>query len=187
VWDQLIPAIKPRRILEIGSYEGASACYLIEKVGKLHALEIHCVDSWGGGEEHQARGVDMVAVEARFDGNIELAKGAALHPVEVIKLKDRSDLALSKLLSSGKRNFYDFVYIDGSHQAPDVLCDAVLAFRLLKVGGYLVFDDYLWAAPNKDLVNSPKFAIDSFTNTYSKKIRLVTAPIAQVYVQKMSD
>jgi hypothetical protein len=26
VWDQLIPQIKPRRILEVGSYEGQSTC-----------------------------------------------------------------------------------------------------------------------------------------------------------------
>ena len=27
-WDRLIPGIKPNKILEIGSYEGASTCYL---------------------------------------------------------------------------------------------------------------------------------------------------------------
>ena len=31
VWDQLIPKINPSKILEIGSYEGASTCYLIQK------------------------------------------------------------------------------------------------------------------------------------------------------------
>jgi hypothetical protein len=34
-WDQLIPQLKPKRILEIGSYEGASTCYLIDKLGRL--------------------------------------------------------------------------------------------------------------------------------------------------------
>ena len=31
IWDQLLPQIKPTKILEIGSYEGRSTCYLIEK------------------------------------------------------------------------------------------------------------------------------------------------------------
>jgi len=32
VWDEIMPQILPKRILEIGSYEGASACYLIDTV-----------------------------------------------------------------------------------------------------------------------------------------------------------
>ncbi|MDQ0041819.1 hypothetical protein [Variovorax boronicumulans] len=27
VWEELVPQIQPQRMLEIGSYEGASACY----------------------------------------------------------------------------------------------------------------------------------------------------------------
>ena len=38
----------------------------------------------------------------------------------------------------------DFIYVDGSHQAHDVLCDAILSFKLLRVGGIVCFDDYLW-------------------------------------------
>jgi hypothetical protein len=33
---------------------------------------------------------------------------------------------------------------DGSHRARDVLEDAVLSWPLLKVGGIMLFDDYLW-------------------------------------------
>ncbi len=39
---------------------------------------------------------------------------------------------------------YDFVYVDGSHRASDVLTDAVLAWPLLKAGGLLIFDDDGW-------------------------------------------
>ena len=45
-WDRLIPNLKPSKILEIGSYEGASACYLIQKLGREKSIEIHCIDSW---------------------------------------------------------------------------------------------------------------------------------------------
>jgi len=27
-WDRIVPIINPKKILEIGSYEGAAACYL---------------------------------------------------------------------------------------------------------------------------------------------------------------
>lgn len=39
---------------------------------------------------------------------------------------------------------YDFIYVDGSHLAPDVLTDAVLSWRLLKPGSIMIFDDFLW-------------------------------------------
>lgn len=53
-WDQLIPQLKPKRILEIGSYEGASTCYLIDKLAPQEGqIEIHCIDTWEGGLENQ--------------------------------------------------------------------------------------------------------------------------------------
>jgi hypothetical protein len=39
-------------------------------------------------------------------------------------------------------NFYDFVYIDGSHLASDVLEDAVLSWAVVQVGDMIIFDDY---------------------------------------------
>ena len=32
IWDKILPQLGPKRILEIGSYEGRSACFLIEKL-----------------------------------------------------------------------------------------------------------------------------------------------------------
>ncbi len=48
--------VSPRRVLEVGSYEGASACYLIDRLAVRHELELHCVDHWRGGIEHQSGG-----------------------------------------------------------------------------------------------------------------------------------
>lgn len=190
VWEQLIPQIRPQKILEIGSFEGASACYLIDKLGPEYPLEIHCVDSWEGSIEHQARGVDMNSTERRFQDNLRLAVAAAPNPVDLVIHKAYSDSALAKLLASGKAGYFDFVYVDGSHQAPDVLYDAVVSFKLLRIGGTMAFDDYLWSDPSaagKDPVRMPKPAIDAFVNLNIRKLRLLNAPSMQVYVQKISD
>ena len=53
VWDSLIPKINPTRILEIGAFEGKSACYLIDMLAQKKQIELHCVDTWEGGVEHQ--------------------------------------------------------------------------------------------------------------------------------------
>ena len=118
VWDSLIPQLNPTRILEIGSYEGASACYLIEKLAASKEIEIHCVDTWEGGLEHNKLG--MSDVEKRFHHNTKIAIGKIENNVELNLHKEFSDVALSKLISEGKQGYFDFIYVDGSHQAPDV-------------------------------------------------------------------
>jgi len=70
-----------------------------------------------------------------------------------------------------KKNFenemFDFIYIDGSHTAYDVLQDAILAHPLLKKGGLVIFDDFGWKDPtNLHPTNSPELGITCFYNTY---------------------
>ena len=193
VWDSLIPQINPTRILEIGSYEGASACYLIEKLAAYKDIELHCVDTWEGGVEHKAGGMAeayMPDVEKRFHSNIKMAISKVENAVQLVLHKGVSDLALSKLIAEGKLGYFDFIYIDGSHQAPDVLCDALLSFRLLRNNGVMAFDDYLWQEQlpyGTDPIRCPKLAIDAFTNIYCRKIKVLGAPLYKLYVQKISD
>jgi len=193
-WSKLIPRIAPKSILEIGSYEGASTCFLIDALAPQQALNIHCIDSWAGGEEHQSDGrfaTDMQSVEARFKANVGLAiKRHKTSNVSVVVHKKRSDAALAALIAEGRTGYFDFAYIDGSHQAPDVLFDAVAVFQLLKVGGMMVFDDYLWVerdAQHMNPVQSPKIAIDAFTNIYCRKLRVRSAPLRQLFVEKIAD
>ena len=37
-----------------------------------------------------------------------------------------------ELLTQGYENYFDFIYVDGSHEATDVLFDALLAHRLVR-------------------------------------------------------
>jgi predicted O-methyltransferase YrrM len=144
IWEELIPSIKPKKILEIGVYEGASICFLIQKLGNDFPLEVCLIDTWKGGIEHK-HSIDMKKVENVFKQNIQIVCEGVSNKVKLDVMKSKSDIALSKLLAGGKSEHYDFIYIDGSHFASDVLVDAVLAFKLLKVGGFMVFDDYLWS------------------------------------------
>jgi predicted O-methyltransferase YrrM len=186
-WDLLIPQLNPTTILEIGSFEGASACFLLERLAPK-PIELHCVDTWTG--TWSDRSFDMLLVEQRFHHNIQLARNTYNTASNYIIHKGRSDEVLPKLLSDDRKEYFDFIYIDGSHQAPDILFDAVLSFQLLKKGGVIAFDDYLWSEspPNEtNLVHCPKIAIDTFTNIYCQKIQILMAPLYQLYVQKLSD
>lgn len=191
IWDQILPQLNPTNILEIGSYEGASTCYLIDALSQRKSVEIHCVDTWEGGIEHLSGdfAADMSAVEQRFLHNTHISSTKAAHPVTLIRHKGRSDVELARLLADHRQDYFDFIYIDGSHQAPDVLCDAILSFRLLRINGIIAFDDYLWAErlpSGIDPIRCPKPAIDAFTNVYCRKLRIIPAPLYQLYVQKLS-
>jgi predicted O-methyltransferase YrrM len=188
VWTQLIARHKPERMLEIGSYEGRAACFLIESCAAERPIELHCVDTWAGGVEHDVGA--MPAVEARFERNIDRARAKVPHPVDFHKHKSLSAPALIQLLADGGGERFDLVYVDGSHQACDVLADAVLAFMLLRVGGLLIFDDYLWSMEpqgRQNFFNMPKPAIDAFVNLHQRKLAVIGAPLYQLYARKTAS
>lgn len=181
-WNLLFNQYKPKKILEIGSFEGRSTCYMLQNIVDDLDSEIVCIDTWGGGEEHVHE--NMLSVEQRFDSNIEIARVGRATLIK--KLKMESFEALSELVVNGYGNSFDLVYVDGSHQAPDVLSDLIFSYRLLKVGGILICDDYVWRHPD-GIIHEPKLAIDSFSNIYRDKIApFVDLPLRQIYFCKTS-
>lgn len=174
LWEQLIPMLPAhKKFLEIGSYEGRSMAWIVE-----HMLgdsgELVCIDTWEGGEEHD----DVSGVEARFDHNREVAMRAKgwdvedqFGPKSVAKLKGTSVAKLAELIAEGDGGF-DFIYIDGSHIAKDVLTDACMAWPLLNPLGIMVFDDYTWGE-TRDILHRPKLAVDSFVNIFAEELEVI--------------
>jgi predicted O-methyltransferase YrrM len=78
--------------------------------------------------------------------------------------------ALQNLISMNQK--FDFIYIDGCHEAINVLEDAVLSFKMLKQNGIMIFDDYNWIN-NKEFHEIPRMGINSFMTTYSHYIKIV--------------
>lgn len=70
-------------------------------------------------------------------------------------------------------NSSSFAIVDGSHQAADVLEDAVLSWRLLKSGGVMIFDDYAWTGQghaNCAETDKPRIAVNAFIDVYRPEI-----------------
>ncbi len=90
-------------------------------------IEIHCIDSWEGGLEHQGKW-DMSSVEQSFNENIQTLMIYAKQcgkSLNIIKHKGYSHTKMIELLAKGEAGKFDFIYVDGSHEAPDVLFDAI--------------------------------------------------------------
>jgi hypothetical protein len=140
------------RVLEIGSFEGLGACYLL---WRLPDATITCVDTFAGSAEHRGTDIVVSELESRFDANIALVDAT-----RVRKIVGDSRRELLDLLALEER--FDLVYVDGSHLALDVMVDAVLSWQLLRSGGTLVFDDYGWTELGDDALLGPRAAIDAF-------------------------
>lgn len=177
--------LKVQKILEIGSFEGRSTCKMIEEFGSKSPLSIFCVDTWGGGLEHSK--FNMGCVESRFDHNISLAQRRANHPITIQKCKGMSADQLVHLLGSGHASSFDIIFIDGSHQALDVITDLVLAYRLCRVDGLIICDDYLWSMEShgaQDVLTMPKIAVDAFSTIFMRQVKQMTLSLYQVYFIK---
>jgi predicted O-methyltransferase YrrM len=181
-WADLMPRIKPTKILEIGCYEGQATCWLIDNLEHTGSLEIHCIDTWLGKSDIDP--TVMPAVEQRFHSNLEKARSQAAHPPQVVLHKGASTVQLACLIAEGKRDYFDFIYIDGSHEPSDVLTDAVQAWHLLRAGGIMAFDDYTWLNQGPDRMRCPRPAIDAFTDVFRRELTLVPSDPAQRYVLK---
>lgn len=170
LWDQLLSMMTSRHaILEVGAFEGRATAWLVENMLEDDG-HIVCIDTWRGSAEHVPMGIDFDEVESRFNRNVgrmTLRYGTGR---KVYKEKGTSVEKLAKLIRE-KRSF-DFIYIDGSHTAPDVLTDACLAWPLLRPEGILVFDDYLWGDP-RDALRRPRMAVDAFTNLFGEQLDIV--------------
>ncbi len=138
--------------LEIGSFEGRSALWFLANVLTHDTSTITCIDLFDDD------------VDATFDQNFK-ASGLG-H--KLTKLKGDSKVVLRTL-----KNNFDFVYIDGSHVAKDVLVDAVLVWDLVKPGGMIIFDDYgLRRTPTENQSDAliPEPAIDAFLKVFRQYI-----------------
>lgn len=140
-------------MLEIGSYEGGSAIWFLDNVLTAPDATLTCVDPF----------LDA-SYELRFDHNIRRSGEQG----KVTKLKGFSEAVLPEL----PHESFDLIYVDGSHRAVNVLMDAVLAWRTLKPGGTMIFDDYRWMPENPPHLR-PQMAIDLFLETFEGEYELL--------------
>jgi|GEM_PF-1604755 len=173
VWKQhLLPlAGQPIQALEIGVFEGRSAIWLLEHILTHPASTLTWVDTFQGSPEHVGR--DLSQLEVRFRANIARFGGKATGHV------GRSQDVLRGL--NGEQ--FNLIYIDGSHEAADVLADAVLAWPLLRPGGLLGFDDYRWRQfPEPE--RCPGIAVDGFLAAHKGRYKEIHRGY-QLWIQKI--
>jgi predicted O-methyltransferase YrrM len=164
------------KFLEIGCWEGMSTTWFIQNYLDANG-SITVIDTFEGGDEHRNQILANLTQEEKdkvfnqvyddFMSNIKETIGKN-QKYEV--MKNTSYNALAELIVRGEK--FDFIYIDGSHEASDVLIDAVMSFPLLNSGGIMIFDDYTWGDQTNPFM-CPKLAIDAFGSVFNNKFEEV--------------
>ena len=176
IWTHYLNELKDKpnlRFLEIGSFQGRSTVWLLKNILTSDSSAITCIDTFEGSIEHTLHFQnDIKNLFDIFSHNISKFKN------KVNIIKDKSQDALKKMNEQ-----YDFIYVDGDHKASSVIEDAILSFPLLKKGGIMIFDDYLWFQMKK-FIDNPKVAIDAFLEIYADKITILYKN-HQVIIEKL--
>lgn len=141
------------KCLEIGSFEGRSAVWMLDNLLTHSDARLTCVDPFTGTAESEKTLRDTYEVFTR-----NIAEHARRRQVTIRRMRSEAYL----LWHSGP---YDFVYIDGDHEGRSVVQDFVLVHRLLNEGCTVIFDDY--SRPFKRVAVQPKEAIDFLIRAYA--------------------
>jgi predicted O-methyltransferase YrrM len=161
-------------ILEIGSFEGKSTIWFLENILTNDKSTITCVDPWTSytQDENSFDSYNKIDSEWNFEDN----KNTFLYNIDLSGVSNKviieqgySNEILPKFIVDKKR--YDIIFIDGNHTSPFVITDGIMSWYLLKKGGLMIFDDYLWGDCNSTL--SPKLAVDSFVDCFKDYIEVV--------------
>jgi hypothetical protein len=171
-WFSRIPvdASKPIRYAEVGAFYGANILSVEMSYGAHPDSELIAIDPWTDYEDYPEYKGEQTSIYDAFCHNTAPYAN---------KIKARRGYS-HEILPTLEDGAYDIIYIDGNHEPDYVLEDAVLAFRKLKVGGHLIFDDYGWGGP--DLT---KRGIDAFLHGYTTRVRNLGTFDTQLFAQKL--
>jgi predicted O-methyltransferase YrrM len=134
-------------LVEVGSYLGASACFLASAVEDRGArAKVHCVDTW------QNQGMS----EGERDTWEEFLKNTIRYRKVIIPQR-----GFSTDIAENFTEEIDLLFLDGDHSYEQCRRDVIAWLPHLKPGGYIIFHDYGWAEGVKSVVRELIFPIQS--------------------------
>lgn len=136
VWNRVLRDYKGApglKALEIGSFQGRSAIWLLENVLTHPTCQLTCVDTFQGSLEHNPKQVQ--GMEDIFDSNTRLFQAQG----KLVKIKGASQTVVAQM---PQEPTFDIAYVDGSHTEEDTYQDLVATYVLLKPKALLIVDDY---------------------------------------------
>ena len=173
--DNWIPYIQlpndntPITYCEIGVFYGANLLRFAELYGKHPQSKLIGIDPWIEYNEYSEYKNEISNIYKTFCENLE----GSPHKDKITIYRDFSE----KILPTLENNYFDIIYIDGNHETEYVVKDAEMAYKLLKVGGYIIFDDINWHTVREGYFIFMKKYIDG-------KVKFVGESLSQAIITK---
>ena len=172
-WDLIINKnFKEFSYLEIGSWEGNSASYILKN---LKTKKVFCVDVWD--KNNNSPKEDEINRFESFLFNLKEFKERFSF------IKGTSD----EFFKNNEQKF-DIIYVDGWHEAPQVYKDINNSWDCLNVNGIIICDDYFYGDIKDDLAdNLPANAINKFILEKENKLKVICVNNTQIFLMKISS
>ena len=157
-----LPVGRAPRALEVGSWEGRTAVYILTKICNTPDSLLVCIDHFdrtAAGRERHAKVVH----------NLTLT-GSPFRIVDDFSIPGLMTLLNEEALANQDCGF-DFVYIDGSHETNDKFLE--LAWRLTRPGGLIILHDYRWDGKPASSMHLPVRGIDAFVKLHEGQFELL--------------
>jgi len=178
-FEKILSQLSPKsKILEIGTYAGVSLIEMLKLVPESTATVI---DQWKDYYEYDILVNKETSVNNAKSAEQEFYNNILPFKDRITIMKGKSCDKLIELMM--KRESFNFIYVDASHKCLDVYLDSILAWKLLKIGGIIAFDDYHFN--QGDILNSPYEAIEKFKNEYSNDF-IVLAEDYRLFLKKIN-
>lgn len=155
VFDQMIEWVKPKTVIEIGTWKGNSTIQMAKAIKKYNLdSSILCVDTWLGGvdieDKFLKKRFGYPTVYFDFITNVINSDCQ-----DVIIPVPNTSICCYELF---KRNNIkaQLIFIDASHQEKDVYNDISMYGEILEEGGKIFGHDWTWPEVNRAVTNYAK-------------------------------
>ena len=170
----------PARFVNIGIFEAMQEVWLFQHVLTHPEARIIGIDPWLDTGKLDQAFMDECFANAKYNlqewkGKWQLVRGRSRYVMQHMPCwtqsegNDQHAAANGHVMPTFAQRSFDCAIIDGDHNAEPVLRDAEICLRLVKQGGWLLFDDVRNRIPKADHVEA---GIEMFLKECGDKVRL---------------
>ena len=144
IFKELISSVKPRVILEIGSWKGQSAINMATICKGLGLdTRIYCIDTWLGAVEFMTASPDDKERDLMKIDGYPMVYHEFMKNIRESHVDDMiTPVPNTSLIASFVVPDADLIYIDGDHSYESVMQDIAVYTKKLNPGGVIFGDDY---------------------------------------------
>lgn len=158
----------PVRMIQIGVFEAMDLVWQLQNTLKHPDSRAVAIDPYIGSNYYN-QGMEDVYKNAKhnlkpYEDKVTLLRGPSQ---EILPMCVREGEIAGFPVGS-----FDYVIIDGEHSADVVIQDAVASLEMVKVGGWMVFDDARPRPGTRPRRGDPQFAISKFAKD-NRRVRHV--------------